>query len=63
MYQDIPSLGSIANFVYQGEDQFGDNNELRNIAIGVSRNFAKNYKGERKKRSTFPNLLGGTHRH
>jgi RHS repeat-associated protein len=44
-FQNIIDLGNIANFVYQGVDQFGDNEALRNTAINISKNVSGNYRG------------------
>lgn len=47
-FQNTEDITSIANFVYQGEDNFGDNEDLRNTAIQISKTIAKNYKGMMK---------------
>ena len=45
-YHNMEDLSSIANFVFQGADSFGDNEELCNTAIRVSRQVSGNYRGD-----------------
>jgi RHS repeat-associated protein len=47
-YHNISDLSSITNFVFQGEDNFGTNDELRNIAIFITKYISGNYHGERE---------------
>jgi len=44
-FHNLQDLSAITNFVYQGEDTFGDNEALRNSAIYTSRFISGNYKG------------------
>ena len=45
-FHNLQDLSAITNFVYQGEDTFGDNEKLRNTAIYISRFISGNYKGD-----------------
>ncbi len=45
-FYNLYDLSSIANFVYQGVDNFGSNEALRATAIDISKNVSGNYKGD-----------------
>jgi len=45
-FHNLQDISVITNFVYQGEDSFGDNEQLRNTAIYISKNISGNYKGD-----------------
>jgi len=45
-FHNVQDLSSIANFVYQGDDTFGENEDLRTTAINISKFISGNYKGD-----------------
>ncbi|MDV7399914.1 hypothetical protein RZS08_51340, partial [Arthrospira platensis SPKY1] len=45
-FHNVQDLSSIANFVYQGADTFGENDALRTTAVNVSKFVSGNYKGD-----------------
>jgi len=43
-FYNVDNLSQITNYIYQGKDNFGNNESLRETAKNVSKNISKNYK-------------------